>query len=65
MQSMTVNTYFKALRKLGNIVAVTFSFLSMFPSLPPEETLFGKQIQKLFVAETMVPTCFPLEKHFS
>ena len=54
MQSMTVNTYFKALGKLGNIVAETFSFLFMFPSLPPEETLLRKQ--NLL---TRKQTCFP------
>ena len=71
----------KALGKLGNIVAETFCFLSMFPSLPTtgnivaetkfasrEAKMFPNKFRNIFVAETMfpsLPTCFQLEKHFS
>ena len=71
----------KALGKLGNIVAETFSFLSMFPCLPTpgnivvetkfaswEAKMFPDKFRNIFVAETMfpsLPTCFQLEKHFS
>ena len=64
----------KALGKLGNIVAETFCFLSMFPSLPTpgnivtEAKMFPSKFRNIFVAETMfisLPTCFQLEKHFS
>ena len=71
----------KSMGRLGNIVAETFSFLSMFPCLPTpgnivaetkfaswEAKMFPDKIRNIFVAETMfpsLPTCFQLEKHFS
>ena len=64
----------KALGKLGNIVAETLCFLSMFPCLPtsgnivaetkcaPQEVkMFPNKFRNIFVAETMfpsLPTCY-------
>ena len=59
----------KALGKLGNIVAETFNFLSMFPCLPTpgnivaetkfaswEAKMFPDKFRNIFVAETMFPS---------
>ena len=65
----------KALGKLGNIVAETSCFLSMFPCLPTSgnmvaetkfafhEATFPNKFRNIFVAETMfpgLPTCFQM-----